>query len=122
MESLWINLLGLAAVALTVWWFWLAPKANKQPVTGADEKLEILVKDGVYEPDRIRVPAGKETVLHFRREDASPCAEWVLFPDLEVSAQMAVEQITEVIIPPADAGEYSFHCQMQMYRGTLVVE
>ncbi|WP_370463935.1 cupredoxin domain-containing protein [Microbulbifer sp. ALW1] len=32
-----------------------------------------------------------------------------------------VDQITEVTIPAADAGEYPFHCQMQMYRGTLIV-
>lgn len=122
MQAILINLSGLAAVALTIWWFWLAPKGRKQQATSADEKLEILVKDGVYEPDRIRIPAGKATALHFRREDASPCAEWVLFPDLEVSSQLAVDQVTEVTIPAADAGEYSFHCQMQMYRGTLVVE
>ncbi|WP_299596929.1 cupredoxin domain-containing protein [uncultured Microbulbifer sp.] len=122
MESLLINLSGLAAIALTLWWFWLAPKRNTLQAVGADEKLEILVKDGVYEPDRICVPAGTETVLHFRREDASPCAEWVLFPDLEVSAQLAVDQVTDVTLPAADAGEYPFHCQMQMYRGALVVE
>ncbi|WGL18468.1 cupredoxin domain-containing protein [Microbulbifer bruguierae] len=122
MESLLINLLGVAAIALTVWWFWLAPKAKKQQAVGVEETLEILVKDGVYEPDRIRLPAGQETVLHFRREDASPCAEWVLFPDLEVSAQLAVDQITAVTIPAAEKGEYPFHCQMQMYRGLLVIE
>jgi len=122
MQSLLINLTGLAAIALTVWWFWLTSKGKSTQAVGVDETLEILVKDGVYEPDRIRIEAGKETALHFRREDASPCAEWVLFPDLEVSAQLAVDQVTEVAIPATEAGEYPFHCQMQMYRGTLVVE
>lgn len=122
METLLINLSGLAVIALTIWWFWLASKGNRPQAASADEKLEILVKDGVYEPARIRIPAGKETALHFRREDASPCAEWVLFPDLEVSSQLAVDQATEVTIPAAEVGEYPFHCQMQMYRGTLVVE
>ena len=122
MESLLINLAGLLAIALTLWWFWLAPKGNRQQAVGVDEKLQILVKDGVYEPDRIRIAAGEKTALHFRREDASPCAEWVLFPDLEVSAQLAVDKITEVTVPATDAGEYPFHCQMQMYRGTLIVE
>jgi len=122
MQSLLINLLGIAAIALTVWWFWLVPKKHRSQAVGADEKLAIRVRDGVYDPERIRVPAATQTVLYFRREDASPCAEWVLFPDLEVSAQLAVDQITEVTIPAADAGEYPFHCQMQMYRGVLVVE
>ena len=122
MESVLINALGLAAIAFTLWWFWLAPKQQKSQIADVSEKLEILVRDGVYEPERVRVAAGKETLLHFRREDASPCSEWVLFPDLEVSAQLAVDKITEVKIPAADAGEYPFHCQMQMYRGILVVE
>ena len=122
MESVLINALGLIAIGFTLWWFWLAPRSGKAQAVGISEKLEILVKDGVYEPDRLRVTAGKETLLHFRRKDASPCAEWVLFPDLEVSAQLAVDKITEVKIPAAEVGEYPFHCQMQMYRGTLVVE
>ncbi|MBB5212694.1 cupredoxin domain-containing protein [Microbulbifer hydrolyticus] len=122
MQALWINLAGLAAIVLTVWWFWLAPKGRKPQTVRVDEDLEIRVKDGVYEPERVHIPEGREAVLRFRREDASPCAEWVLFPDLEVSAQLAVDKITEVTIPATDAGEYPFHCQMQMYRGTLVVE
>jgi len=27
-----------------------------------------------------------------------------------------------VTIPPKKAGRYPFHCQMQMYRGTLVIK
>lgn len=122
MLNLLINVAGLVLIAAIVWWFWLGPKRHSTPAVNAAEKLQILVKDGVYEPDRIRLPAGRATTLHFRREDPTPCAEWVLFPDLEVSAQLAVNQDTEVKIPATEAGEYPFNCQMQMYRGTLVVE
>ncbi|GAB2527031.1 cupredoxin domain-containing protein [Microbulbifer agarilyticus] len=122
MATLLINLLGLIAIAAIVWWFWIAPRKQRLAAIGADAQMQVLVKDGVYSPDRIRVPANEKTVLHFLREDPSPCAEWVLFPDLEVSAQLGVDQVTEITVYPKQAGEYPFHCQMQMYRGTLVAE
>ena len=122
MLTLLINGVGLLLIAAILWWFWLGPKRHTAAAVSGVEKLQILVKDGVYEPDRIRLPAGSGATLHFRREDASPCAEWVLFPDLEVSAQLAVNSDTAVKIPAAEPGEYPFTCQMQMYRGTLVVD
>ena len=122
MLALLVNLIGLLLIAATVWWFWLGPKWQRVPAVGGTEKLQVLVKDGVYEPDRIRLPAGEPATLHFRREDPTPCAEWVLFPDLEVSAQLMVHQDTAVEIPGLESGEYSFTCQMQMYRGTLLIE
>lgn len=122
MLALLVNLIGLLLIAATVWWFWLGPKRHRTPAVGGSEKLQILVKDGVYEPDRIRLPAGAPATLHFRREDPTPCAEWVLFPDLEVSAQLAAHRDTAVEIPGLAPGEYSFTCQMQMYRGTLLIE
>ena len=122
MMSLLVNLGGLLLIAAIVWWFWLGPKQKAPAAVSATGQLEILVKDGVYEPDRIQLPAGEPATLYFRREDASPCAEYVLFPDLEVSAQLAVHERTPVALPAAERGEYPFTCQMQMYRGTLVVE
>nr|WP_255775281.1 cupredoxin domain-containing protein [Microbulbifer sediminum] len=118
-----INISGLLLIAAIVWWFWLAQSGqDKASVNVGDEQTEILVRDGVYEPDHIRLPAGKPATLYFRREDPSPCAEYVLFPDLEVSAQLAVGERTQVQLPAAEPGKYPFTCQMQMYRGSLTVE
>ncbi|WP_323845509.1 cupredoxin domain-containing protein [Microbulbifer magnicolonia] len=122
MLALLINGIGLVLIAAILWWFWLGPRRQTAAAVSGAERLQILVKDGVYEPDHIRLPAGEAATLHFRREDPSPCAEWVLFPDLEVSAQLSVHSDTAVKIPAAEPGEYPFTCQMQMYRGTLVVE
>ncbi len=119
MLNLLINLAGLLLIAVIVWWFWLSPRAKKSPQVQSGETLEILVKDGVYQPNRIQLPAGRAAILRFRREDAGPCAEYVLFPDLEVSAQLTVNRETAVQIPPSEPGEYPFTCQMQMYRGVL---
>lgn len=124
MLTMIVNIFGLLLIAAIVWWFWLAGKSGKSVVSQqvSAASLEVLVKDGVYEPDHIRLPAGRPATLKFRREDPSPCAEYVLFPDLEVSAQLAVNEVTEVHLPAAEPGKYPFTCQMQMYRGVLLVE
>ncbi|WP_295803459.1 cupredoxin domain-containing protein [uncultured Microbulbifer sp.] len=120
MMTLAVNILGLLLIAAIVWWFWLA--GRQISAAHFSESLEVMVKDGVYEPDTIEVPAGRPITLHFRREDPSPCAEYVVFPDLDISRQLAVHEATEVSLPALDTGKYPFTCQMKMYRGTLVVE
>lgn len=113
-----INLAGLALIGLIVWWFWLY---RPPEVALQDEVLEIIVEDGVYQPARLRVPAGRPVSLRFIRRDDSPCAETVIFPGLDISASLPVGRPTRVQLPAMETGEYDFHCQMQMYRGVLKV-
>mgnify|MGYP003626591139 FL=1 len=114
-----VNLIGLALIALIVWWFWLY-KPSKA-VDASAENITVVVNDGIYQPARIRVAAGKPTKLQFLRKDGSPCAATVLFPDFELSEELPVGVSKSVALPAMLAGEYAFHCPMKMYTGTLVV-
>ncbi|MFV8783956.1 cupredoxin domain-containing protein [Microbulbifer sp. SA54] len=120
MISALINIAGLLLIAAIVWWFWIAGK--KSSGERYQESLVIRVNDGVYEPDHITVPAGQAVVLQFLREDPSPCAEYVVFSDLDISTRLPVHETVEVKLPALEAGEYPFTCQMKMYRGLLVAE
>lgn len=114
-----INLVGIALIVLIVWWFWLyRPKA----VTVSGEQQLIMVENGVYAPAHIRLAAGQESRLTFLRKDASPCAESVLIPDLELSAELPLGKSVSLALPAMNPGVYPFHCQMQMYRGEITVE
>lgn len=117
--SVWIvDVAGLLAIGLIVWWFWLSkPKAQR----ATSDVIEIVVDAGVYTPGRIEVVAGKPVRLRFLRKDASPCAEKVLFDDLGIAADLPLGQPVEITVTPKQPGEYAFTCQMQMYRGALVV-
>lgn len=120
MTTLLVNILGLAAAAFIVWWFWLS---NNPPEAKAGAgALDIIVDGGVYEPSVIRAAAGKPLRLRFLRKDKSPCAEKVIFSGLDVSAELPVGQPREVEFTPKSPGEYEFTCQMAMYRGKLIVE
>jgi len=117
-QALIVNIAGLALIGLIVWWFWLSqPKARQV----AADAVDILVENGVYAPSRIEIPAGRKVRLRFLRKDASPCAEKVLFDSLGISADLPLGKVTEVEVEVAEPGEYTFTCQMQMYRGELVV-
>lgn len=114
-----VNLAGLALIALIVWWFWLYRPAE---AALADEAVEITVENGVYQPARLRVAPQTAVTLRFLRKDESPCAETVIFPDLDISTSLPVGKPTTVQLPPLEPGEYAFHCQMQMYRGVVKVD
>jgi plastocyanin domain-containing protein len=114
-----VNLIGLGLIGLIVWWFWLYKPKSAVDITA--EKIEIVVNDGIYHPARIKVMAGVAVELVFVRKDGSPCASTVIFPDVEVSEELPLNEHKLVKLPAMPAGEYEFHCPMKMYKGTLIV-
>jgi len=116
---IWIvNLAGLGLMAAIVWWFWLARPGTTRRSEGT---VEIVVDDGVYNPSRIEAPLNQPITLRFLRKDPSPCAEQVVFADFGVSAELPVNEYKDVELVPDKKGEFDFTCQMQMYRGKLIV-
>ncbi|MFT7372618.1 MAG: plastocyanin domain-containing protein [Oleiphilaceae bacterium] len=115
---MFINLLGIVLIAAIVWWFWLPTTKNTDVGDGTET---IIVENGVYVPSRISIASGKETSISFLRKDASPCASTLVFSDLDINEELVVDKIKKIRLPKLAAGTYSFGCQMQMYRGELVV-
>lgn len=119
-----VTIAGVLAVAATVWFFWLkrGPAATANISTGGAQEATILVKDGGYTPSRILVKHDQPIRLTFRREEANPCSEVVIFDAFHKSAKLPQGEPVTLEFVAHDAGEYPFTCQMGMYRGTLVVE
>jgi len=113
-----INLLGIALIALIIWWFWLYQPEKKKFF--GDEIL-IEVKDGVYSPAAIQVKANSLITLKFTRVDQSPCSKIVQLPKLGISKELTADKVTEIKLKDLEPGTYEFHCQMQMYRGMITV-
>ena len=112
-----VNLLGLLLIAAIVWWFWLyKPSSAARPDNGI---IQIRVAEGVYSPSVLEVPVNETTLLRFYREDPAPCAESVAFDGLDVQAELPLEATKDVAVKPEAPGQYPFHCQMHMYKGTL---
>ncbi len=114
-----VNIAGLLLIALIVWWFWLYKPKEIQLGEG---ELVIVVENGTYTPSRITLPSGKPVDIKFMRKDQSPCSEVLLIPDLQISDTLPLNKLKTIQLPALSAGEYAFHCQMQMYRGQITVE
>lgn len=114
-----VNILGVSLIVLIIWWFWLY---KPKKVSVSNETIIVLVENGTYQPSRIRLKAGQEATISFLRKDTSPCAASVLIPDVEISKDLPLNKIVRIQLPAMEEGEYDFHCQMQMYRGTLLVD
>ena len=113
-----VNSFGLLLIALVVWWFWLY---KPKEVATSEGTITIIVENGTYEPSRIRLPQNQSSTLRFIRKDESPCAATVVFADLNIAEELLLNEPREIRLPPLEPGEYSFTCQMQMYRGELLV-
>ena len=121
MLSVIINLILIAAIICIIIWFWLTQPRAK--MSNQHNIPKITVKDGVYSPSSIIIQANKQPIkLLFWRKDSTPCAEWVVFPDLDKSEKLPIEEHKTVNLGHLSPGEYAFHCQMHMYQGCLVVQ
>lgn len=115
-----INIVGFLFIGLIVWWFWLYKPAETEATK--ENRIKVVVNNGIYQPARIKVKAGTPALIEFVREDTSPCAAMVLFPDFEISEELSLNESKLLELPAMVSGEYPFHCQMQMYKGLLIVE
>ena len=119
MIDLLVNIAGMILMAAVIWWFWLAGK--EKDVNASGGIVEVLVANGVYTPDQVTIQVGKATTFRFIREDATPCAKVVKFDGLSISHDLPLNKAIDLIIRYDEPGEYSFTCQMGMYRGQVLV-
>lgn len=118
MSILLLNIVGLLLIGFTVWWFWLSKPKAKQ---AAQNKIRIIVKDGVYSPARIEATSGQPITLEFVRQDTSGCSEYLLIDQLGIHEKLPVNTPYAIKLGKLKPGKYEFTCQMKMYVGVLEV-
>lgn len=114
-----INVAGVLLIALIIWWFWLYKPKEKQV---GDDDLVVIVENGMYKPSHIVMDSNDVHDITFLRKDASPCAETLMIPQLEINEILPLNKPTTIHIPPLNQGKYAFHCQMKMYKGTISIK
>jgi plastocyanin domain-containing protein len=65
-------------------------------------------------------PGSKATVTFVRTTDKT-CATEVVFPDLNVTKPLPLNEAVPVDVPTDSARTLTFQCGMAMYKGALVV-
>lgn len=122
-DQILVTVVGVAAMGFIAWFFWLkrAPGIKAVVVSDGYQEQMILVNGG-YTPDTIRVTTGRPVRLLFRREESAACSEHVVLADFGKSAQLPTGSVVPIEFMPGDPGEHAFTCQMGMLRGRIVVE
>ena len=113
-----VNLIGFLVIIFIAVWFWFS---HKKITRINNSTILIEVKNGVYLPSRIEVSENNEITLEFLRKDASSCSEYVVFEKLDIHAQLPLNKKHKIFLGRLSPGKYAFTCQMQMYRGELIV-
>lgn len=113
-----VNLLAILLILFIAWWFWFS---RKKAMRINNAIISIEVKNGVYLPSRIEVSSNQEITLEFLRKDASSCSEYVVFDTLNIHVQLPLNKKHKIVLGKLPPGKYAFTCQMQMYRGELIV-
>ena len=90
------------------------------PSHSSVRRIEVVVRGG-YTPDRIEVRLGRPVRLTFLRQESNPCTEQVILGDFGISRTLPEGERVPVEFTPDKAGEFTFHCGMNMVRGKLVV-
>ncbi len=73
-----------------------------------------------YHPDRVEARAGEPVTLVFTRTTEEGCGDELVIESEGIRRELPVGEAVEVTFTP-EAGEVSFACGMNMYRGTVVV-
>ncbi len=117
-----VTAVGLAAIVWVLWYFLLSKgSATEAPSVAGVQEVRVVVKGG-YTPDTIVVRAGQPVRLQFYRDETADCSDRVVLEDFGIDATLPAFQTTTVEFTPEQAGEFRFHCGMNMLKGLLVVE
>jgi hypothetical protein len=105
----------------------VAPPPPYQPPVNAQgvQEFTLVVTPGGYDPIRIALKKGVPVRMTFKQLGDVGCGQDLVFPADPVnpsSLHLDGEGDSEVLeFTPPTAGEYSFYCPHQMYRGILFV-
>jgi plastocyanin domain-containing protein len=117
MDKILVTILGFGLIGLIYWFFF---GKREEPVEMIREGGDIIV-DGGYKPNIIKVKKGQETKLTLVRGDPNSCLEEFILPDFKIKKYLPLNKKVEISFTPTKAGEYAFHCGMNMYHGKVVV-
>lgn len=110
---------GVGVIGFILWYFF-GPKPTtvaRDDAMGVQE-IEVVVRGG-YTPDRIEVRQGRPVRLVFVRKESNPCTEQVILGDFGISRTLPEGERVPIEFTPDKAGEFTFHCGMNMVRGML---
>ncbi|PIO82924.1 copper-binding protein [Loigolactobacillus backii] len=88
-----------------------------------DKKQSIMViVDGGYHPDAVELIKGIPAEITFKRISEKGCVDTIVLPELGIKRFLPINEQQTFSINTDKAGEYQFHCGMDMDYGKVVIK
>lgn len=110
----------------------LRPSANAPSVSPAPssdgssseaaQTAKVVVSEQGYEPATVTVRAGTPARITFLRTTDQTCGTEVVFPSLNITRALPLNEPVVIEFTPAKAGDIAFACGMHMLHGTVIVQ
>jgi hypothetical protein len=93
--------------------------ADTQPKV---QEAKVLVTQQGYEPEKLMLRAGVPARITFVRTTDKTCGTEVVFPSLNITRPLPLNEPVVIEFTPNATGEIGFVCGMDMLRGSVVVQ
>jgi plastocyanin domain-containing protein len=89
---------------------------------GRSEPIALSVTKDGFEPNQVRVKAGQPVTLAVTRRTDQTCATELVLKEYGIDQKLPLNETVTIRFTPTQAGELTYACGMNMYKGTIVVE
>ena len=84
--------------------------------------VAITVTEDGFEPPVVTVAANQPVTLVVTRKTAKTCATELVLKEHNINQPLPLDTPVEITFTPTQAGELTYACAMDMYRGKIVVK
>ena len=102
--------------------------AKTEPAKAAaasGDRFDIKVTDKGFEPDDVKVPAGKLVTFVFERKTEQTCAKEIvltLADGSKIERKLPLDTPVEIATTFPTGGKVGYACSMDMIKGTITVQ
>jgi RND family efflux transporter MFP subunit len=98
-----------------------AADAGAPPPKESVQTASIAVGEQGYEPARVSLRAGVPARLTFVRTTDKTCGTEIVFPSLNITRALPLNEAVVIELTPSKAGDIAFVCGINMLKGVVVV-
>lgn len=96
--------------------------AGGAPAPATDGAIAITVTEDGFEPPIVTVAAGQPVKLIVTRKTTKTCATELVMKEHNINQPLPLDTPVEISFTPTQAGELTYACAMDMYKGKVVVK
>jgi plastocyanin domain-containing protein len=117
-----LKALGLTILAASLSALSMAHGTGTPHGAAKPREIKVAVTEKGFVPSSIKVKAGQPVVLAITRKTDKTCATEAVFPSLDRTFELPLNQTVRVELHPDRAGRIAFACGMNMIKAQVVVQ